>query len=154
MKSDRARKEDGIREIWELREKGQKNTSDIREYLESTGDANLLSELVREEYVMLRGNQLSFTKEGAKKAQEILRNNRLLKKFFEDILQVESPAEIISEFEHYLSQEVADKLCTFLGHPKDDRGLDIPEGKCCSITVLQEEGLMSLSNCGIGEEVV
>ncbi|MFH0886827.1 MAG: FeoA family protein, partial [bacterium] len=49
---------------------------------------------------------------------------------------------------------VADKLCTFLGHPKDDRGLEIPEGKCCSTTLLQEEGLMSLSSCGIGEEVV
>jgi Mn-dependent DtxR family transcriptional regulator len=36
------------------------------------------------------------------------------------------------KFEHILSPEATDKICTFLGHPKTcPHGAPIPPGKCC-----------------------
>lgn len=151
MKSEKMRQEDGLREILELREQGKKHTSEIRYHFDSRGEAELLAELVKGAYVMLRGNQLSFTKEGEKKAQEILRHKRLLKKFFSDILKVDSGQEMICEFEHYLSEEVADKLCTFLGHPKEEHGKEIPQGKCCAKPAPEEEGLVTLEALKVGQ---
>ena len=35
-------------------------------------------------------------------------------------------------FEHILSPEVTDRICTFLGHPRTcPHGSPIPEGDCC-----------------------
>ena len=35
-------------------------------------------------------------------------------------------------FEHILSPEVTDRICTFLGHPKTcPHGSPIPPGECC-----------------------
>jgi Mn-dependent DtxR family transcriptional regulator len=36
------------------------------------------------------------------------------------------------KFEHILSPEATDKICTFLGHPRTcPHGSPIPEGDCC-----------------------
>ena len=56
---------------------------------------------------------------------------------FTDSLAMDSETEIEQQackFEHILSPEATDKICTFLGHPKTcPHGAPIPPGKCCDL---------------------
>ena len=87
----------------------------------STGDGSMMVEL---------------TDRGRKKAADIIRRHRLAERLFTDSLALDSETEIEQQackFEHILSPEATDKICTFLGHPRTcPHGAPIPPGTCCS----------------------
>lgn len=76
----------------------------------------------------------NFTQKGKRRARHIVRSHRLVEKLLVDIVgiklgEVERPA---CGIEHYLSQKVANTICTYLGHPHQcPHGDPIPKGKCC-----------------------
>jgi putative ABC transport system ATP-binding protein len=86
----------------------------------STGDGNMVVEL---------------TERGRKKAADIIRRHRLAERLFTDSLALESETEIEQQackFEHILSPEATEKICSFLGHPRTcPHGAPIPPGACC-----------------------
>src|SRR5581483_5986101 len=86
----------------------------------STGDGSMIVEL---------------TDRGRKKAADIIRRHRLAERLFTDSLALDSETEIEQQackFEHILSPEATDKICTFLGHPRTcPHGAPIPPGSCC-----------------------
>jgi len=86
----------------------------------SSGDGTLVVEL---------------TPRGREKAGNIIRRHRLAERLFTDSLAMDSESEIEQQackFEHILSPEATDKICTFLGHPKTcPHGAPIPPGECC-----------------------
>jgi putative ABC transport system ATP-binding protein len=86
----------------------------------STGDGNLIVEL---------------TARGRKSAADIIRRHRLAERLFTDSLAMDSETEIEQQackFEHILSPEATDKICSFLGHPRTcPHGAPIPPGPCC-----------------------
>src|SRR5215467_11855226 len=86
----------------------------------SIGDGSLIVEL---------------TERGRKKAADIIRRHRLAERLFTDSLAMDSETEIEQQackFEHILSPEATDKICTFLGHPRTcPHGAPIPRGTCC-----------------------
>jgi putative ABC transport system ATP-binding protein len=86
----------------------------------STGDGSLIVEL---------------TSRGRKKAADIIRRHRLAERLFTDSLALDSETEIEQQackFEHILSPEATDKICTVLGHPRTcPHGALIPRGDCC-----------------------
>src|SRR6185437_8623396 len=88
----------------------------------STGDGSIIVEL---------------TARGRQKAGDIIRRHRLAERLFTDSLAMDSETEIEQQackFEHILSPEATDKICTFLGHPKTcPHGAPIPPGKCCDL---------------------
>jgi len=50
------------------------------------------------------------------------------------------------KFEHILSPEATDKICTFLGHPRTcPHGAPIPPGVCCDSRPVQKFALDSSS---------
>jgi Mn-dependent DtxR family transcriptional regulator len=59
----------------------------------------------------------------------------LAERLFTDSLAMDSESEIEQQackFEHILSPEATDKICTFLGHPRTcPHGAPIPPGPCC-----------------------
>ena len=75
------------------------------------------------------------TAHGRKRAADIIRRHRLAERLFTDSLAMDSETEIEQQackFEHILSPEATDKICTFLGHPKTcPHGSPIPPGPCC-----------------------
>jgi putative ABC transport system ATP-binding protein len=79
---------------------------------------------------------VELTGKGRQKAADIIRRHRLAERLFTDSLALESELEIEQQackFEHILSPEATDKICTFLGHPKTcPHGAPIPAGRCCS----------------------
>jgi len=88
----------------------------------STGDGNLIVEL---------------TEHGRQRASDIIRRHRLAERLFTDSLAMDSETEIEQQackFEHILSPEATDKICTFLNHPRTcPHGAPIPAGPCCGV---------------------
>jgi len=89
----------------------------------SLGDGTLIVEL---------------TPRGRERAGSIIRRHRLAERLFTDSLAMDSESEIEQQackFEHILSLEATDKICTFLGHPRTcPHGAPIPPGLCCGRT--------------------
>jgi putative ABC transport system ATP-binding protein len=79
---------------------------------------------------------VELTEKGRQRAGDIIRRHRLAERLFTDSLAMDSETEIEQQackFEHILSPEATDKICTFLGHPKTcPHGAPIPPGNCCS----------------------
>jgi putative ABC transport system ATP-binding protein len=79
---------------------------------------------------------VEFTPRGQQRAADIVRRHRLAERLFTDSLAMDSETEIEQQackFEHILSPEATDKICTFLGHPRTcPHGAPIPEGACCA----------------------
>ncbi|HEX3105787.1 MAG TPA: ATP-binding cassette domain-containing protein [Terriglobales bacterium] len=78
---------------------------------------------------------VDLTARGRQRAADIIRRHRLAERLFTDSLAMDSETEIEQQackFEHILSPEATEKICTFLGHPKTcPHGAPIPPGRCC-----------------------
>jgi ABC-type glutathione transport system ATPase component len=78
---------------------------------------------------------VELTPRGRERAASIIRRHRLAERLFTDSLAMDSESEIEQQackFEHILSPEATDKICTFLGHPRTcPHGAAIPPGPCC-----------------------
>jgi len=65
----------------------------------------------------------------------VIRRHRLAEVLLKQILQVSEPhaSDTACQFEHMLSEDVTDSICTFLGHPPTcPHGKTIPRGDCCA----------------------
>jgi putative ABC transport system ATP-binding protein len=79
---------------------------------------------------------IRLTDKGEKRAESVIRRHRLAERLFMQTFEVENE-EVVEQqackFEHILSPEVTDKICTFLGHPDAcPHGSPIPRGECCA----------------------
>ncbi|MBV9438304.1 MAG: ATP-binding cassette domain-containing protein [Acidobacteria bacterium] len=78
---------------------------------------------------------VDFTPAGWQRAADVIRRHRLAERLFTQALKVQNEDEIEQQackFEHILSPEVTDKICSFLGHPETcPHGSPIPTGSCC-----------------------
>jgi Mn-dependent DtxR family transcriptional regulator len=77
-----------------------------------------------------------FTPKGEARARDVIRRHRLAERLFMDVLNIHDEYEVeqsACKFEHILSPEVTDKMCTLLGHPLAcPHGSPIPKGECCA----------------------
>ncbi len=100
----------------------------------STGDGSLIVQL---------------TPRGFKRAADIIRRHRLAERLVPASLAMDSETEIEQQackFEHILSPEATDKICTFLNHPRTcPHGSPIPPGPCCAKTPEASRGSAALS---------
>jgi putative ABC transport system ATP-binding protein len=78
---------------------------------------------------------VELTARGRQRAADIIRRHRLAERLFTDSLALENESEIEEQackFEHILSPQATEKICTFLGHPRTcPHGAPIPKGSCC-----------------------
>jgi putative ABC transport system ATP-binding protein len=78
-----------------------------------------------------------FTEKGRKRAEDVIRRHRLAERLFVQTFRVQNEKEVAEQackFEHILSPEVTDSICSFLGHPRTcPHGSPIPAGPCCVI---------------------
>jgi putative ABC transport system ATP-binding protein len=93
---------------------------------------------------------VELTPRGLKRAADIIRRHRLAERLFTDSLAMDSETEIEQQackFEHILSSEATDKICTFLNHPKTcPHGSPIPPGPCCGRAARPAQTSATLSN--------
>jgi len=96
--------------------------------------AELAHSLVTEGLLEENNGTLALTAAGEARAAVLLRCHRLAERLLSDVLEVaESQFEANAcVMEHVLSAEVADSICTLLGHPSTcPHGRPIPRGACC-----------------------
>jgi putative ABC transport system ATP-binding protein len=78
---------------------------------------------------------VEFTERGRRKAEDIIRRHRLAERLFTETLNMDNETEIEQQackFEHILSPEATERICSFLGHPRTcPHGALIPQGTCC-----------------------
>lgn len=138
-----------------MREGRREHRKKFRHGYKSRLSDEVLDELESRGLIVMDNGEIRLTKEGRRDARNIVRRHRLAERLFTDILdmsedEVETPA---CEFEHLLSEEVTDRICTLLGHPSEcPHGMPIPPGKCCKIgrdTI--KPAIIPLSKVGVGQ---
>ena len=153
---DKAQKvEEALSIIWEEREKKSCDKEEIRKKIVEKVQEDILEDLIKEGRVIVDNNSIKFTSKGEIIARDITRRQRLAERLLIDVLEL-GRGEMDSsacEFEHILSKEVEQSICTLLGHPKEcPHGLPIPRGDCCmKAKELLESIVIPLSKLTSGE---
>ena len=135
---DPRRSEELLEAIFAEREEGR---DDLPAVLGRLGDhaphggAGDFSELEAMGLARLHGDRVALTAEGEDRARAVVRRHRLAERLFRDLLDLSEAAteSQACEFEHILSAEATESVCTLLGHPPTcPHGKSIPPGPCCS----------------------
>jgi putative ABC transport system ATP-binding protein len=96
----------------------------------------LVATLTRIGLVAVKDGIEQMTPAGEERARSVIRRHRLAERLFMDILSIRDEVEIEAsacKFEHILSPDVTDRICTLLGHPLAcPHGSPIPQGDCCA----------------------
>lgn len=131
----RKRVEELLEEIWTLKEEDRTSVSDLLEFTKEEDAGQVLDHMVEHGLISIGDDEIRLTPEGEAIAREIVRRHRLAERLLSDVFEV-SEGEVEThacEFEHLLSPEVTDSVCTFLGHPPTcPHGKPIPRGECCA----------------------
>lgn len=120
--------------VWTMRERGDTLLDRVLSLAEQEHPAAILKEMERRGLITLGDNKVILAEDGAKRAEEIVRRHRLAEILLSEVLELEDKQvhPEACKFEHILSPEVTDSVCTFLGHPPVcPHGKAIPRGRCC-----------------------
>ncbi|TDI32795.1 MAG: DtxR family transcriptional regulator [Acidobacteria bacterium] len=143
-------------ELWALDERGVHQRSRI-----VTGSklglelaVATLEEMSRQEMVRQENDEVHLLPAGKTLGRTVVRRHRLAEVLFRQVLAVgEEETEITAcQVEHILTEEVTDRICTYLGHPPTcPHGKAIPRGDCCAVFRRDVTPLVQpLSNLSIG----
>ena len=122
--------------IWTLDECGDRRLESIYNGSEEDDTVSLISKMKEEKLVEEKGGDVNLTSKGADRARTLIRRHRLAECLLSQLFELENSHIEISacEFEHILSDQVTESVCTFLGHPPQcPHNKPIPRGECCKI---------------------
>ncbi|MHA2224516.1 MAG: metal-dependent transcriptional regulator [Candidatus Hodarchaeales archaeon] len=118
----------------------------------------ILGNLLEKIDIRIEGSKISLTEQGKKKGQKVVRRHRLAERLLKDVINVplaklESSA---CNFEHILSEDVEENICTLLGHPDIcPHNHKIPPGDCCGTkSVSAKPAIFTLRNVQSGYQGV
>ncbi|MBN1885704.1 MAG: FeoA domain-containing protein [Candidatus Krumholzibacteriota bacterium] len=128
--------EEALEAVWVLDEEGRAATLETVRMtcIDDRADAGLLARLVEDGLLERTGDVYSMTAKGRELGEAVVRRHRLAERLMVDVLQMPDPdlEDNACRFEHFLSPEVTDHICTLLGHPKVcPHNKQIPPGPCC-----------------------
>lgn len=148
--------EEVLEAIWTQREEGREVTGTSLASLPIPELAKALQELVQAGFIQSDQGRITLTASGELYAEQIVRRHRLAEVLLVEVLEVEEKKADSSacQFEHILSAEVTDRICTFLGHPPFcPHGKPIPRGPCCDRFQREVEPLVtSLADLDLGAD--
>ncbi len=143
--------------VWVLGEAGTPATAEniLGQNNRDLIDADLIEKVVADGFLNRGGDVYEFTDTGRERGENVIRRHRLAERLLVDVLNMQVIAIEASAccFEHFLSPEVTDRICTLLGHPrKCPHGSPIPRGPCCIRAEKQlETVVVSLKELKAGE---
>jgi DtxR family Mn-dependent transcriptional regulator len=153
---DQHRLEEYLETLWTLREQQKNSVQDIHAELSEADGSALLLSVLENKWIRIEGDRFVFEPEGEQRARQIIRRHRLAERLLHDVLDMsgETFEESACRFEHILSPDVTESICTFLGHPQTcPHGRPIPPGECCKRFSREVTPLVRpLSDLGVGEE--
>jgi putative ABC transport system ATP-binding protein len=133
-----------LEQIWIRGEEGQPAQ---KELLRSEGPAGqlpvvtgepvsrLLGRMSEMHLVEVRNEDVQLTPQGHQRARDVIRRHRLAERLFKDTFRIDDHEAHTQacKFEHIISPELDQRICSFLGHPKTcPHGNPIPPGECCN----------------------
>ena len=96
--------------------------------------ARVLGRMADLHLIALRNGEVDLTSVGSRRARDVVRRHRLAERLFKDTFAIEDSEarNQACKFEHIISPELDQRICSFLGHPKTcPHGNPIPPGDCC-----------------------
>ena len=126
-----------LEQIWVCAEEGK--PSDV-EHIRTPGGVDPVKTLARMEDLrlvkVLEEQQLvELTDRGKSRARDVVRRHRLAERLFKDTFRIDDHEahSQACKFEHIISPELDERICSFLGHPTTcPHGNPIPPGSCCN----------------------
>ncbi len=143
--------------VWILEEEGKPATMEniLEKNKRDLVAADLIEKVLADGFLKRKGEAYECTETGRERAKNVIRRHRLAERLLVDVLNMQVIAIEASAccFEHFLSPEVTDRICTLLGHPrKCPHGSHIPRGPCCIRAEKQLETIVvPLSELKAGE---
>jgi putative ABC transport system ATP-binding protein len=123
-----------LEQMWLFGEEGLSPELDRVRQFDVRDPAAVIARLKDLGLLELRSREVALTPRGENRARDIVRRRRLAERLLTDTFSV-AEAEADShacKFEHIISPELDQRICTFLGHPKTcPHGNPIPPGRCC-----------------------
>ena len=149
--------EEALGVIWTSIQRGEDNFEEVAKTVKQGVDENIIAELLNAKYIVKEGNKIKLTDIGEDLGKQLTRRHRLTERLLADVLDFnrQDIEKIACDLEHNLSTDLADSICTLLGHPKQcPHGNPIPEGNCCKNSSSKIESIVvPLSKIDIAEEV-
>jgi len=135
--------------IWEHGERGPVS---LRAVVAEIGNEPGLREMESDGFFIIEADAVTFTEKGKMRARDITRRHLLAERLFADVLDLSDYEEEACQWEHAISSEVEEAICTFLGHPPTcPHGRPIPRGECCKLYSKKLRPLVrSLSEVEVG----
>jgi Mn-dependent DtxR family transcriptional regulator len=125
-----------LEQIWVCGEEG--NRADL-EHIRTPGGVDPVRTLARMEDLRLvsvrEDHEVQLTDRGKSRARDVVRRHRLAERLFKDTFSIDEHEAHTQacKFEHIISPELDQRICSFLGHPTTcPHGNPIPPGECCN----------------------
>ena len=151
---DKKIKEEHLERLWNMQEEGKDDIKELEQLMPEFFDKDIVKELISEKLVNYneKEDKISLTKTGKEYSRRLIRAHRIAERLLNDVLGGEFEAGAC-EFEHTVTPELVDSICTLLGHPREcPHGLPIPEGDCCRRSARVSESLViPLTELKIGQ---
>ena len=123
-----------LERIWMCGEEGTNAQIDRIRTPGASDPVRTLGRMADLKLVEMRESDVRLTETGSRRARDVVRRHRLAERLFKDTFSIDD-AEAHTQackFEHIISPELDQRICTFLGHPKTcPHGNPIPPGDCC-----------------------
>ena len=130
--------DEALEAIWTSTEAGEPTVARVCRDAVGGATSDLLASMQSLRLITIDGQgesaRVAMTPEGKQIGRRIIRSHRLAERLVTDVLGVslEVAEQAACEFEHTLSGDLTDSICTLLGHPtRCPHGKEIPEGECC-----------------------
>ena len=124
--------------------------------LKKLGRESTVNTLAKSEHVVISDDGVKLTPKGNREAKRVIRRHRLAERLLHDVLDVGvDDMEIAAcKFEHIISADVEESICTLLGHPKEcPHGKPISPIRCCKEgKEIAEKIVTSLSKLRKGQQ--
>ena len=125
-----------LEQIWVCGEEG--NRADV-EHIRTPGGVDPVRALARMADLRLvtvrEDHEVLLTDRGMSRARDVVRRHRLAERLFKDTFSIDDHEahSQACKFEHIISPELDQRICSFLGHPTTcPHGNPIPPGDCCA----------------------
>lgn len=143
--------------LWRMQENSDLSIQRLKDEIADDFSVGMLETLISEGLATISDDkkEIKLTDKGYKKATRIIRAHRLAERLLYDAMGMSKDFEKgACEFEHILTDELVNSICTMLGHPKEcPHGLPIPPGECCNKDIKSiESSIVRLSDMKIGEK--
>ncbi|MHA2298251.1 MAG: metal-dependent transcriptional regulator [Candidatus Hodarchaeales archaeon] len=116
----------------------------------------VIADLEEEGSISIKNGLISLTDRGLSSGFQVVRCHRLAERLLADVLDLshEQLDSAACGFEHAITEDVAESICTLLGHPSScPHGKYIPPGRCCNKkSMIAKAAIVSLADVEPGHE--